>query len=164
MEIRNIEPDEVAIILNSEESHFLDLKDKEIAAAKLSRTVSAFCNTAGGELFIGISEGRAAGDRTRAWEGVNNQEDANGTIQAIEALLPLGTGHNGESPPRRDWLPNLGRTLRFQGGHTLTDINLLRPDPSAHPPKQGCQGARRSSPARPMTLLAPFPSRDDDAL
>ena len=43
-------------ILGYQEGHFGDLKAKEIAPSKLSRSVSAFANATGGELFIGIEE------------------------------------------------------------------------------------------------------------
>jgi ATP-dependent DNA helicase RecG len=90
MDVREITKEEAEVVLAYEESHFLDVKAKAIGAAKVSQTVSAFCNTAGGEIFIGISEGDVRSGRARSWDGFRNQEDANGVIQGIEALLPLG--------------------------------------------------------------------------
>lgn len=75
-------------ILFREESHFCDLKSEEIAPGKLSRTITAFANADGGELFIGISEDRTSGART--WNGFPNVEAANGHIQPFEHLFPLG--------------------------------------------------------------------------
>jgi ATP-dependent DNA helicase RecG len=92
MDLREISEDEAETILSFEEGHFLDLKGKGISAAKISQSVSAFCNTAGGEIFVGISETPvlAGGGRKRAWEGFASLEDANGMIQGIEQLQPLG--------------------------------------------------------------------------
>ena len=75
-------------ILYREESHFCDLKSREITPAKLSRTIAAFANADGGELFIGISEDRITG--TRHWQGFNNVEAANGHLQPFEQIFPLG--------------------------------------------------------------------------
>jgi ATP-dependent DNA helicase RecG len=80
--------DEVSRILNLEEGHFLDLKAIEVAPAKLSRSIAAFANADGGELYIGVDE-----DSTRArrnWRGFDSVEEANGHIQAFEAIFPLG--------------------------------------------------------------------------
>jgi ATP-dependent DNA helicase RecG len=51
-----IDDSEAKRILDLEESHYLDLKSVDITPAKLTQAVSAFANTAGGELFIGIEE------------------------------------------------------------------------------------------------------------
>lgn len=75
-------------ILALVEGHFADLKAKEIAPAKLTKTVSAFANADGGEVYIGVAEDKTTGQRT--WEGFADPEAANGHIQAFEALFPLG--------------------------------------------------------------------------
>jgi len=77
-------------ILSHEENHFLDLKAIEVSPAKLTRTIAAFANADGGDLYIGIAEDRATGIRT--WKGFDNVEAANGHIQPFEQLFPLGTG------------------------------------------------------------------------
>lgn len=43
-------------LLTLDESHFCDLKAADISPAKLTRTISAFANAAGGDLYIGIAE------------------------------------------------------------------------------------------------------------
>lgn len=75
-------------ILGLEESHFCDLKRIEIQPAKLTRSISAFSNAEGGELFIGIDEDRNSSKRS--WRGFSKPEDANGFIQCFEDLFPLG--------------------------------------------------------------------------
>lgn len=67
------------------EGQFLDVKAKEIAPAKLSRTLSAFCNTDGGVLCVGIAET----PKGRMWDGFDNPEEANGIFQLIHELFPL---------------------------------------------------------------------------
>lgn len=82
---------EVTKLLSLQEGHFCDLKAIEIAPAKLTRTISAFSNAEGGELFIGVDEDKATG--TRSWRGFENPEKANGHIQTFESLFPLGTDY-----------------------------------------------------------------------
>ncbi len=78
-------------ILALSEGHFADLKATEISPAKLTRTIAALSNAEGGEVYIGIGEDKYAG--TREWQGFQNSEAANGHIQALETLFPLGDGY-----------------------------------------------------------------------
>tara|TARA_R100001224_G_scaffold63633_1_gene38044 strand:- start:492 stop:1847 length:1356 start_codon:yes stop_codon:yes gene_type:complete len=86
MKPREILQSEVEAIIGLEEGHFADLKSKDISPSKITRTISAFANADGGEIFIGIE------DEPRQWRGFSNFEDANGLIQALEKLFPLGNG------------------------------------------------------------------------
>ena len=79
---------EVQKLLSCSEGHFLDLKAREIRPSKLSRTIAAFANSEGGELFIGIAEDNLRS--TRIWDGFANQEAANGHVQAFDELFPIG--------------------------------------------------------------------------
>lgn len=88
IEQRNIEAEEVARVLALDEGHFLDFKSKLILPAKLSESVSAFANTAGGELLIGIAEIQAK--NLRLWEGFGSMEDANGLFQTLRNMRGLG--------------------------------------------------------------------------
>lgn len=88
IEQKKIETTEVGRILALQEGHFLDFKAAAITPAKLSESVSAFGNTAGGELFVGISEGT---DRKRhSWRGFATMEEANGFFQVLNGMTPLG--------------------------------------------------------------------------
>ena len=78
------------LIINAEESHFLDLKAIDIKPAKLTKTISAFANASGGELYIGIDENTVGDRKIRAWRGFPNQETANAHLQVFEQLFPLG--------------------------------------------------------------------------
>jgi ATP-dependent DNA helicase RecG len=80
--------DQARKILAIRENQFADLKAKEIAPNKLSKHFSAFANAEGGELYIGVNEDRSSGIRT--WAGFENEEAANGHLQAFETSFPLG--------------------------------------------------------------------------
>jgi ATP-dependent DNA helicase RecG len=79
---------EVNQVLQTEESHTSDLKAMDVAPAKLTRSLAAFCNAEGGELFVGVDEDRVS--NTRAWRGFASIEAANGHVQAFEEFFPLG--------------------------------------------------------------------------
>ena len=89
MEVLHISAADVPKILAIQENHFVDLKGKRIQPGKLTKSVSAFANAEGGELYIGVEESEG---RVREWDGFQVQEDANAHIQAIDAVLPLGYG------------------------------------------------------------------------
>ena len=85
--ISTITPDKAALILGRPEGQFCDMKAREIAPAKLSRTLSALANADGGEVFVGIG-GRK--DEPFTWDGFANEEAANAHLQLIEDLFPIG--------------------------------------------------------------------------
>lgn len=90
--IADIESEQRGLILALPEGHFHDLKSKDIAPGKLTRTISGFANAAGGELYIGIDERAGPGGaKIRSWRGFEDPEEANGHLQAIEQASPLGT-------------------------------------------------------------------------
>lgn len=76
---------QVAQIFQIEEDHFNDFKAKEISGQKLSRSISAFANSSGGDIYIGIREENDT--KVKYWEGFDYIEDANAFIQVIE-LMP----------------------------------------------------------------------------
>jgi ATP-dependent DNA helicase RecG len=86
--VETITVDQAVKLLALEEGHFIDLKARAIQPAKLTKSLSAFANADGGELYVGIAEMGAL--KTRAWQGFDDQEAANGHIQALEGLFPLG--------------------------------------------------------------------------
>src|SRR5262245_6899478 len=88
IEIVDISDKQAEHLLRKEEGHFLDLKAVAITPAKLTRSMSAFANSDGGELFIGISENK--GGALATWDGFSDQEAANGHLQAFEDQFPLG--------------------------------------------------------------------------
>lgn len=78
-----------ADLLGRGEGHFLDFKAKAVSPAKLTKALSAFANTDGGELLIGVLDSGAF--PARRWSGFENVEEANGHIQAFEKFFPLGS-------------------------------------------------------------------------
>ena len=74
-------------LVNIEENYFNDVKSKEITPKKLSETVSAFANAAGGDIYIGIAENTRT--RVRRWDGFLHIEDANAIVQMLVGLSPL---------------------------------------------------------------------------
>lgn len=92
IEVLDLTPGERDKVLQVTEGHFSEIKSKRITPAKLTRTLSAFANTAGGELYIGIEEVSKDPPPVREWAGFSDPEDANGHLQAFEALFPFGEG------------------------------------------------------------------------
>src|SRR6478672_7466425 len=79
------------LVTRIEEGQFLEVKATAITPAKLSHTISAFANTDGGELYIGIGEKVLGGGvKKREWAGFSDIEEANGHMQAFDAHFPLG--------------------------------------------------------------------------
>lgn len=94
IETKSITENQKNIILDIEEDHFRDLKAIDIKPAKLTKTISAFANTVGGEIYIGIDETEVLGVKQRQWRGFPDVEAANGHLQIFEQLFPLGTDFN----------------------------------------------------------------------
>ena len=88
LQISKIGSDEVSKILLAQEGQFSDVKALEISPAKLTNTISAFANTDGGDLYIGIDE--IGDEKKRVWRGFKDVESANGHIQTFDTLFPLG--------------------------------------------------------------------------
>jgi ATP-dependent DNA helicase RecG len=86
-EIVDVGAQEIAAAIATEEGHFSDVKALEISPGNLTKTLAAFANADGGELFVGIDEDKTA--CTRAWRGFGTPEAANGHIQALEQTFPL---------------------------------------------------------------------------
>ena len=91
-----VRADEAARIVDSEEGHFSHVKAIEIGGAKVTQTVSAFANASGGELWIGIDKRLGSNGPERVWRGFADVEAANGLIQALEGMAPLGNHYTFE--------------------------------------------------------------------
>ena len=86
--VYEIDTEQAMHILTVQESFLNDIKAKEIKPVKLSETVSAFANAAGGDIYIGISENKTAG--TRAWDGFSDPEEANDIAHTLFQAHPFG--------------------------------------------------------------------------
>jgi len=88
--IEKITTNQVETVTNTSEGQFSDVKAIQIEPSKLTKAISAFANSDGGDLYVGIRE--VDRDRgIRACEGFANVEAANGHLQIFEKLFPLGT-------------------------------------------------------------------------
>jgi ATP-dependent DNA helicase RecG len=86
------DPQQVRKIIETEETHFADVKAIEARPGKLTEDISAFANADGGELLIGIDEGTdGTGKKTRTWRGFADMEAANGHLQAFDKYFPLSS-------------------------------------------------------------------------
>jgi ATP-dependent DNA helicase RecG len=83
-------------LLSLDEDHFCDLKGIEVAPAKLTRTIAAFANASGGEIYVGIAEEEFFALKTRLWSGFKDPEAANGHIQVLAGMFPLGSEYSCE--------------------------------------------------------------------
>lgn len=86
--VEQIETGQRDLVLHVDEGHFSEVKSIDIRPARLTKTISAFANADGGELFVGIDE--IEDHKQRRWRGFGNAEAANGHIQIFEQLFPLG--------------------------------------------------------------------------
>ncbi|WP_040721597.1 RNA-binding domain-containing protein, partial [Nocardia veterana] len=95
IEIVDVTNDDVAKAIRIDEGHFADVKATAVSPGKLTKTLAAFANADGGELFVGIAEGQDRQPPHR-WEGFESVEAANGHIQALESVFPLSGEHRYE--------------------------------------------------------------------
>lgn len=93
---RELSDEELTLLLQFRESHFLDFKSGEISPASLTKTISAFCNTSGGEVFIGLEEVETTEGPSLEWSGFPKEEDANAHLDTVEKLSPLGKHYSAE--------------------------------------------------------------------
>jgi len=96
IEVVEISGSERDRLLTLDEDHFCDLKAAQIAPAKLSRTIAALANAAGGDVYVGIAEEEFFATRTRLWSGFKDPEAANGHLQVIAGMFPLATEYSCE--------------------------------------------------------------------
>lgn len=81
--------DQKDALLKISESHFYEVKGKEIAPAKLSRAVSALANASGGEIYVGISESPKRAQLAFKWDGFESEEAMNPILQVLNDIAPL---------------------------------------------------------------------------
>ena len=87
--IDRLTKEQASKIIEYPEGQFYEMKSREVAPAGLSKAISAFANSEGGDLYIGIEE--RGYPRMRGWSGFENTEAASGHINLFEKLFPLGT-------------------------------------------------------------------------
>lgn len=89
IKVNELNDSQLSKLLHLQESHFYEVKSKDISPSKLSRVISGFANANGGDLYVGLQEadGPLFG---YDWIGFKNPEEANAHIQVCEKLFPLG--------------------------------------------------------------------------
>lgn len=80
----DITNNELLRIFTIEENHFNEFKAKDISGKKFSKSISAFANASGGDVYIGIREERET--KIKHWEGFESVEDANPFIQVLDSI------------------------------------------------------------------------------
>ncbi len=86
-----IDQSQADLLTQVEEGQYSEVKSTAISPAKLTNTISAFANTDGGDLYIGITEQMLGGNvKKREWQGFSDVESANGHLQAFTRTFPLG--------------------------------------------------------------------------
>jgi ATP-dependent DNA helicase RecG len=83
--------------------------------------VSAFANTAGGELFIGIDE--KGHKKERGWRGFTDMEAANDHISVIEKMSPLGNHYRADFMTCKDELGAILHLTIFKSKDILNASN-----------------------------------------
>lgn len=83
---------DISRIFKIEENHFNDFKSKDISGNKFSKTVSAFANASGGDIYIGIRE--EPDTKAKHWEGFQSIEDANSFTQVLESISNVEVFYN----------------------------------------------------------------------
>jgi ATP-dependent DNA helicase RecG len=78
--------EEVAEIISLQESWIVEKKGKNITPSKLTKTISAFANSNGGELYLGISHEEEKSQYR--WDGFISEEDTNPFISIIDDIMP----------------------------------------------------------------------------
>lgn len=93
--IRIVQSQDIDEILAIQESWLIDKKAKEIKPSRLSKTISAFANTNGGDIYLGISHKE---NKTEYyWDGFENEEQMNGFFTMIENLFSSHEDYSLES-------------------------------------------------------------------
>lgn len=76
---------QVALLLNLGEDYYVDYKAREVDPSKVTKWVSAFANSSGGDVYIGVDEPSRG---TYVWRGFERPEDANAHAAVLQQLFP----------------------------------------------------------------------------
>lgn len=92
--IADITTEQLDSIVKYDEAQLGEVKAIEILPSKMSNTVSAFANSDGGDLWIGVDETRVK--KHRSWRGFKRIEDANAHIEVLDKVMQLSQGYSFE--------------------------------------------------------------------
>jgi ATP-dependent DNA helicase RecG len=86
-----IDEGQADLLTQIEEGQYSEVKSAAVSPGRLTHTISAFANTDGGDIYIGINEQLLGGNvKKREWSGLPDAEAANGHLQAFAKIFPLG--------------------------------------------------------------------------
>ncbi|BDP43167.1 DNA-binding protein [Deinococcus aetherius] len=88
MRVDQITFEEALEICERMESHFFDRKDARLRPAGLEKTVVAFANADGGEVFVGVKDDKEETNTIDRWRGLSDIEDYNAHIASLSTLNP----------------------------------------------------------------------------
>lgn len=92
LRVETISGEQADLLILIGEGQFSEVKATAITPSKLTKTISSFANSDGGDLYVGVGEIQIGGGvKKRYWEGFKDVEAANGFLQSFERLFPLGT-------------------------------------------------------------------------
>lgn len=91
MKTTNISLTEFEAICAREESHFFDIKARDIDGRGIQKIVVAFANADGGELIIGIKDTKDESKITERWNGFVDLEAMNNALQTIFNIKPTAS-------------------------------------------------------------------------
>lgn len=153
----SIDEGQADLLTQIEEGQYSDVKAIAITPSKLSHSISAFANTDGGDLYIGIGEEMLGGNvKRRDWSGFPDVEAANGHIQAFERVFPLGKDFQYEflrCPARK------GVVLHVQVSRTREVIRATDGKPYIRRAAQNLPQDTADQPQRSKTMEhKPFPA------
>ena len=83
--IEAIDPDQVSRLRSMGEGHFFDRKSSRVKPSTLSKTVSAFANSDGGTLVLGMED-------DGHWAGLADVENANPVLKMLYDIVPDDPG------------------------------------------------------------------------
>lgn len=87
METVQISSGQAAFVLTLHEDYYVEFKSIDIAPGRLSQWVSAFGNSSGGDIYVGISEPTRG---MYSWAGFDRPEDSNQHAEVLQQLFPMG--------------------------------------------------------------------------
>lgn len=133
MRLRSTSPAEALAIVERDEGHFWDHKDRRSRGSSLQKIACALANADGGEFSLGIADRKAATGLER-WQGFEAQEDANILLEALARDLDPA------APYSVEFLQIVGQEHRG-----LVCITTVRKSESVHRTTAGDVWVRRGS-------------------
>lgn len=88
MERVRLSKEEASKLIQQDEDHFFDHKALAISGRGVQKITTAFANSDGGDLIIGIKDSKEEPDTSKRWDGAARVEEFNGHLQALAEVQP----------------------------------------------------------------------------